>query len=151
MCWIFRWQSFRCKVSAAACCRWRPKWWRRPKTAHVSTKWDEVERYKWLGTIFKCRFFYFLRQTKTIELLVKAPVTNAVFASIFQPAESCIKENGFYLQVIPSLLQLQRERGLAENELIDVFIHCYGARLSHNPGTKFTCRAVWLCTMKCMQ
>lgn len=59
-----------------------------------------------------------------------------MFASIFQPAESCIKENGFYLEVIPSLLQLQRERGFGENELIDIFIHCYGARLSQNPGTR---------------
>lgn len=67
--------------------------------------------------------------------MVKAPVTNTVFASIFQPAESCVKENGFYLEIIPSLRSLQRERGLGENELIDIFIRCYGARLS-NPGER---------------
>lgn len=31
-------------------------------------------------------------------------------------------------------MQLQREHGIAENELCDFFIHCYGARLSLNPG-----------------
>lgn len=72
-------------------------------------------------------------------MVVKAPVTNTVLASIFQPAESCIKENGFYLEIIPSLLQLQRERGLGDNELIDIFIHCYGARLSQNPGKRSCC------------
>lgn len=66
---------------------------------------------------------------------MKTPVTNTVLASIFQPAQSCIKENGFYLEIVPSLLQLQRERGLSDNELVDIFIHCYGARLSENPGT----------------
>lgn len=63
---------------------------------------------------------------------------------MFQPTESCIKENCFYTEIIPSLLQLQRERGLAENELIDIFIRCYGARLSLNPGIFYCLNFVFL-------
>lgn len=67
-------------------------------------------------------------------MVVKSPVINEVFSSLFQPSDSCIKENGFYLEIIPSLMQLQRERGVPESRLADIFIRCYGARLSFNPG-----------------
>lgn len=65
-----------------------------------------------------------------MKLAVKFPVTNAILTSIFQPSITCVKENSFYTEIVPALIQLQRERGINEYELIDVFIRCYGARIT---------------------
>lgn len=67
---------------------------------------------------------------KTVKLAVKFPVTNEILTSIFQPSVTCVKENSFYVEILPALFQLQRECGFNENNLIDVFIQCYGARNS---------------------
>lgn len=71
---------------------------------------------------------------KTIRLAVKFPVTNDILTSIFQPAITCVKENAFYMEIVPALFQLQRECGINDDELIDIFIHSYGARLSADPS-----------------
>lgn len=75
-------------------------------------------------------------QVKTVKLAVKFPVTNPVLTSIFQPSITCVKENSFYTEIVPALFQLQRECGINENELIDVFIQCYGARISIGSSKK---------------
>lgn len=67
---------------------------------------------------------------QTIKLAVKFPVTNAILTSIFQPSITCVKENAFYTEIVPALFQLQRECGINEDSIIDVFIRCFGARLS---------------------
>lgn len=67
---------------------------------------------------------------KTVSLAVKFPVTNAILTSIFQPSITCVKENSFYTEIVPALFQLQRECGIDEHKLIDVFIRCYGARIT---------------------
>lgn len=67
---------------------------------------------------------------KTIRLAIKFPVTNAILTEIFQPTITCVKENAFYTEIVPALFQFQREYGINDNDLIDIFIHCYGARIS---------------------
>lgn len=67
---------------------------------------------------------------KTIRLAVKFPVTNDILTAIFQPTITCVKENAFYMTIVPALFQFQRECGINENNLIDIFIQCYGARNS---------------------
>lgn len=47
---------------------------------------------------------------------------------------SCVKENAFYTEIIPAFYQLQRQCGVLNDDFIDMFIHCYGARLSANPS-----------------
>lgn len=69
---------------------------------------------------------------KTIRLAVKFPVTNDILTSIFQPTITCVKENAFYTEIVPALFQFQRECGINSNDLIDIFIQCYAARLSHD-------------------
>lgn len=78
---------------------------------------------------------------QTIKLAVKFPVTNDVLTSIFQPCVTCVKENSFYTEVVPALYQLQRECDINEDSLIDVFIQCYGARLSLGSSKN----SLWLC------
>lgn len=67
---------------------------------------------------------------KTVKLAVKFPVTDAILTSIFQPSITCVKENSFYTEIVPALFQMQREFGTNESKLIDVFIQCYGARIT---------------------
>lgn len=71
---------------------------------------------------------------QTLKLVIKFPVTDDTLTKMFQPTHTCLKENSFYTQVIPELIQLQYECGLASNDMIDIFIQCYGARLSLDPG-----------------
>lgn len=73
-------------------------------------------------------------QVQTIRAAVKFPVTEHTLTEMFQPSHTCIKENSFYTKVIPELIQLQYECGFDSNDMIDVFIRCYGARLSLDPG-----------------
>lgn len=73
---------------------------------------------------------FFLLQTKTIRLAVKFPVTNDLLTSIFQPTITCVKENSFYMDIVPVLFQFQRECGVNDDNLIDIFIQCHGARFS---------------------
>lgn len=67
---------------------------------------------------------------QTIRLAVKFPVTTDVLTSLFQPTVTCVKENSFYTEIVPALFQLQRECGINDDNLIDMFIQCYGARQS---------------------
>lgn len=71
---------------------------------------------------------------ETIELVIKAPVKNDVLATIFQPAASFKKENSFYTDIIPSLIEFQYNNGFVKHELSDFFIHCYGVRMSLKAG-----------------
>lgn len=73
---------------------------------------------------------------KIIRLAVKFPVTNDILTSIFQPKITCVKENSFYVEIVPALFQFQRECGINDNDLIDVFIQCYGARNSLDKTSK---------------
>lgn len=74
---------------------------------------------------------------RTIHLAVKFPVRNDILTSIFQPTITCVKENAFYTEIVPALFQFQRECGVNDDDLIDIFIQCYGARLSLDTS-KFT-------------
>lgn len=76
-------------------------------------------------------------QVKIVKLAVKFPVTNAILTSIFQPSITCVKENSFYTEIIPALFQLQRECGINDANLIDVFIQCYGARITIGSSKHF--------------
>ncbi|XP_055323920.1 uncharacterized protein LOC129578808 isoform X2 [Sitodiplosis mosellana] len=71
-----------------------------------------------------------LGEVKIIQLAVKFPVTNDILTAIFEPTITCVKENSFYVEIVPALFQFQRECGINENDLIDIFIQCYGARNS---------------------
>lgn len=66
----------------------------------------------------------------TLNLAVKFPVTNDILMTIFQPSVSCVKENSFYTEIIPALCQFQHELNILDNTFFDMFIQCYGARLS---------------------
>lgn len=73
---------------------------------------------------------------KTIKLAVKFPVTNEILTSIFQPSITCVKENSFYTEIIPALLELQRQCGIDDCDLIDIFVRCYGARITIGSSKK---------------
>lgn len=66
----------------------------------------------------------------TLNLAVKFPVTNDILMTIFQPSVSCVKENSFYTEIIPALSQFQHEFNILDDTFFDMFIQCYGARLS---------------------
>ncbi|XP_031618118.1 uncharacterized protein LOC116337579 [Contarinia nasturtii] len=71
-----------------------------------------------------------LNEVKMIRLAVKFPVTDGLLTSIFQPTITCVKENSFYMEIVPALFQFQRECGITDDNLIDIFIQCLGARFS---------------------
>lgn len=67
-------------------------------------------------------------------MAVKLPVTDDFLTCLFQQRMSCIKENAFYTEIIPAFYQLQRQCGVQSDDFVDMFIHCYGARLSADPS-----------------
>lgn len=75
-----------------------------------------------------------LLQIRILRLAVKLPVTDHFLTYLFQPRISCIKENAFYTEIIPAFHQLQRQCGVPNDDFVDMFIHCYGARLSADPS-----------------
>lgn len=71
-----------------------------------------------------------------LELVAKIPPETAAFFQMFQVPLTCIKENETYFQIIPTLINLQREANVPESDLINVFPNFFGARISLDPEAK---------------
>ena len=68
-----------------------------------------------------------------MQLVGKAPIRNEFLASVFKPGISSTKENGFYTEIIPALQRFQMNFNVTEEEQLDVFVRCFGARHSLDP------------------
>lgn len=75
-------------------------------------------------------------ELKKLELVAKMPPETAAFFQMFQVPLTCIKENETYLQIVPTLINFQKEAQIPESDLIDVFPNFYGARISLDPEAK---------------
>lgn len=73
---------------------------------------------------------------RKMKLVAKTPVINPDLVKVFQPELSCVKENGMYHIVCPILKQLQIDANINET---DLFVKCYGSRLSLNSGKNIFC------------
>lgn len=69
-----------------------------------------------------------------MELVAKMCPTNQTLFDIFQIDITFVKESCIYTIVAPELMKLQLEKQVPENEILDTFIQCYGARSSLNPS-----------------
>jgi thiamine kinase-like enzyme len=58
------------------------------------------------------------------------------FINLFQVDVTFVKECGIYNSVAPALINLQKERGVPESALLNLFCKCYASRFSLDPGSE---------------
>ncbi|XP_055839679.1 uncharacterized protein LOC129907436 [Episyrphus balteatus] len=70
-------------------------------------------------------------QSEQLQLVAKLPpLTNELFWTLFNPLVTALRENAIYVELSPSLRQLQLDSGIPETEISDVFAEFYGCRIS---------------------
>lgn len=72
-------------------------------------------------------------EEESLELVAKMLPTNPDFYNMFQVDKTFVKESCIYTIVAPKLRSFQLDKNIPENQLLDVFCECYGARLSLDP------------------
>ncbi|XP_058451824.1 uncharacterized protein LOC131430687 [Malaya genurostris] len=75
-------------------------------------------------------------ETKQLPLVAKMRPASEEFLEIFQIDVTFVKEAAVYSQIVPIMVDLQREVGFPEAEIIDVFCRCYNTRVSLDPNCK---------------
>ena len=68
--------------------------------------------------------------------MAKMRPANEEFINLFQVDVTFVKESGIYMSVAPALLNLQREQGILEDDLLSTFCKCYASRFSLDPMSK---------------
>ncbi|XP_055919223.1 uncharacterized protein LOC129951206 [Eupeodes corollae] len=81
---------------------------------------------------------------KKLPLIAKLPpLSSKELWNLFKPEVTSLRENAIYLDLSPSIRQLQIDSGIAENEVIDLYAKFYGCRISLDPiATKLDRNAV---------
>lgn len=72
-------------------------------------------------------------KNETLNLVCKLYPSETQWQEMFQIDRTFRKEAGMYTDVIPELIQLQKDLKIPKSEQLDVFIKCHGARL-HEDG-----------------
>ncbi|XP_058814264.1 uncharacterized protein LOC131678265 [Topomyia yanbarensis] len=75
-------------------------------------------------------------ETKQLPLVAKMRPASEEFLEIFQIDVTFVKEAAVYSQIVPTMVELQREVGFPEAEIIDVFCRCYNTRASLDPSCR---------------
>ncbi|XP_068141698.1 uncharacterized protein [Drosophila tropicalis] len=68
------------------------------------------------------------------EIVAKVPPRDPKYWQFVQPERTCLTENAIYENLVPALINLQEEAGLAISEFFDGFAHYYGSRTSLGPN-----------------
>lgn len=70
------------------------------------------------------------KQEEVLKLVAKLLPANQMLRVAFNVSVTFKKEVVAYLESIPTLVAFQKEFGVPENRLLDIFPRCYGARVS---------------------
>ncbi|CAD7080243.1 unnamed protein product [Hermetia illucens] len=65
-----------------------------------------------------------------LDLIAKLLPENEFFRQMFQPERTFRTEKHCYMKIAPDFIRLQKEAGLSDNEMTNVFAKCYGGRIS---------------------
>ncbi|XP_058451823.1 uncharacterized protein LOC131430686 [Malaya genurostris] len=75
-------------------------------------------------------------ETKKLPLVAKMIPASEEFWEVFQIDTTFVKEAAVYSHIVPTMVDLQREVGFPEAEIVDVFCRCYNTRVSLDPNCK---------------
>ncbi|XP_055839852.1 uncharacterized protein LOC129907564 [Episyrphus balteatus] len=76
-------------------------------------------------------------KSEKLPLVAKLPpLTNELFWTLFNPLVTALRENAIYMDVSPSLHQLQLDSGIPESKVFDAFAKLYGCRISLDENAK---------------
>lgn len=70
------------------------------------------------------------REEKSLQLIAKMCPTSTELCEAFQVDKTFVKEAAMYTVVAPLLRTFQEEHGIPEDQRVDSFIECFGARKS---------------------
>lgn len=70
------------------------------------------------------------KKEEVLNLVAKLIPVHEMLRNVFNIGITFKKEVSAYLDAIPALIQLQEEYNFPENEILDMFPKCYGARIS---------------------
>lgn len=73
------------------------------------------------------------KEEEVLRLVAKLLPANEMLRVAFNVSVTFKKEVFAYLESIPALVGFQRENGVPEGRVIDIFPRCYGARISLDP------------------
>lgn len=72
------------------------------------------------------------RKEEIVNVVAKLIPTSQMLRDVFNISVTFKKEVSAYVDAIPELIHLQREYGVPESDILDMFPDCYGARISLN-------------------
>lgn len=78
-----------------------------------------------------------------LHLVSKSTVTNPYLITLFQPDFTFVKECRFYAEIIPAIEYFENDSNITEQERLDIFIRCFGYRISLKSGKSQCEKSKW--------
>lgn len=79
--------------------------------------------------------FLLSKKAEDKQIVAKLCPANQMLCDIFNIQETFKKELGMYLHAIPTLAELEKEFGIKDHKIEDMFAKCLGGRFNLNPGS----------------